>query len=375
LLFRRRGQCEDDFVLRFQQLTGAIMAKAVEDTAFYCYNRFIALNEVGGDPSRFGLSVAAFHEICSRRQEQWPNSMNSVSTHDTKRGADVRARLALLSQMPEEWAETVRKWSTMNEVRRRGDWPDRKTEYFLYQTLVGAWPVSLERILEYMQKAVREAKEHTCWEQPVPEYEDALKSFIERIFTNSEFNESLKQFVSNLEDDAIATSLSQTLIHMTAPGLPDIYQGGELWDLSLADPDNRRPIDFDARKELFASAKTLDAQGAMKQRASGMPKIWLIGKALEARGRFPDCFGAEGNYTPLAVRGAKAEHVLAFARGGDVVVIAPRLVRGLNSNWQDTSVELPPGQWRSILTGEEIKCGELRELTAKFPVALLVRQN
>jgi (1->4)-alpha-D-glucan 1-alpha-D-glucosylmutase len=374
LLFRRRGTIEDEFVLRFQQLTGAIMAKAVEDTTFYCYNRFIVLNEVGGDPSRFGLSVAAFHQMCRRRQQEWPDAMNSVSTHDTKRGADVRARLSLLSQMPDEWAETARRWSQLNEHNRTENWPDKKTEYFLYQTLVGAWPLSRQRILEHMQKAVREAKEHTDWAQQVPEYEQALQKFIEGVLDNSEFMADFKRFVSNLEDDGRITSLSQTIVQLTAPGIPDLYQGGDLWDLSLADPDNRRPVDFAKRKQMLATAKTLSAEQAWQQRASGMPKLWLIWKVLEIRRKFPECFGAAGRYQPLPVRGPKAAHVVAFARGAKVVTIAPRLVRGLNGNWNDTAVKLPAGRWRNALTGEEMLNGEMKTATAHFPVALLIQE-
>ncbi|HEX3718208.1 MAG TPA: malto-oligosyltrehalose synthase [Verrucomicrobiae bacterium] len=374
LLFRKRGTIEDDFVLRFQQLTGAIMAKAVEDTAFYCYGRFIVLNEVGGDPSRFGFSVQAFHQMCRRRQEIWPESMNSVSTHDTKRGADVRARMSLLSQMPQEWAETVRRWMKMNEHNRTQEWPGRKTEYFLYQTLVGAWPLSRERILDYMLKAVREAKENTDWSRQVPEYERALKLFVEGALDNSEFMADLKRFVSSLEDDGRIASLAQTLLQLTAPGVPDVYQGGELWDLTLADPDNRRPIDFARRKQMLATAKTLEADKAWQQRPSGMSKLWLILKVLEARRNFPDSFGAAGQYEPLPVRGAKSAQVVAFARGGNVVTIAPRLVRGINGEWADTGVELPAGRWRNALTGDPVSGGDMNALTAHFPVALLIRE-
>lgn len=374
LLFRRRGMIEDDFVRRFQQLTGAIMAKAAEDTAFYCYNRFIVLNEVGGDPGRFGLSVAAFHQMCRRRQEAWPHSMNSVSTHDTKRGADVRARLCLLSQMPQEWAQTVRRWAKLNDHNRTGNWPDQKTEYFLYQTLVGAWPLSRQRIVDYMQKAVREAKEHTDWNRQVPEYEQALRSFIEGALDNSDFMADLKRFVSSLEDDARVTSLAQTLVQLTAPGVPDLYQGGELWDLSLADPDNRRPVDLARRKQMLATAQTLDADKAWQQRPSGMSKLWLIWKVLETRRRFAACFSAAGRYAALTVRGAKAAHVVAFARGGNVVTIAPRLVRGIKGHWSNTTVKLPAGRWHNALTNEDVSNGDMSVLTAHFPVAFLIRE-
>jgi (1->4)-alpha-D-glucan 1-alpha-D-glucosylmutase len=277
--------------------------------------------------------------------------------------------------MPKEWAETIRRWSKMNDGNRTGGWPDQKAEYFLYQTLVGAWPVTRKRVLDYMQKAVREAKEKTDWSEPAAQYEQALKLFIEGAFDNSEFIADLKRFVSNLEDDGWINSLAQTLLQLTAPGVPDLYQGGDLWDLTLADPDNRRPIDFARRKQMLVMAQTLDAEKAWQQRSNGMSKLWLIWKVLEARRRYPKCFDAAGRYEPLAVRGPKAARVVAFARGGNVVTIAPRLVRGLNGDWHNTAVELPEGRWRNGLADDEIASGDMKELTAGFPVALLLRES
>jgi (1->4)-alpha-D-glucan 1-alpha-D-glucosylmutase len=376
LLLRRRGKLEDDFVLRFQQLTGPIMAKAVEDTAFYCYVRFAALNEVGGDPSRFGLSVKSFHQWCRRQQNLWPGSVAATGTHDTKWGGDVRARLALLSERPQEWIGAVRRWSKMNESKRHQDSPDRKTEYLFYQALVGAWPLSKERALAYMQKAVREAKEQTCWQHPTLKFEEALQSFVEDAMEDSQFTTEVEQFVALLADLGWINSLAQVLIQLTATGVPDIYQGAELWDLSLADPDNRRPVDFALRRQMLAKAKGLCAEEAWRRRASGMPKLWLMQKVLAVRRRQPALFGKSGAYEPLTVSGAKAPGVLAFMRGRGAVTVVPLLAAGaLNGDWRDTKVELPAGNWKDVLTDSPVASGLMKALTARFPVALLLREE
>jgi (1->4)-alpha-D-glucan 1-alpha-D-glucosylmutase len=376
LLLRRRGDLEDDFVLRFQQLTGPIMAKAVEDTAFYCYARFAALNEVGGDPGQFGLSARRFHQWCQRQQNLWPGSMAATATHDTKWAGDVRARLALLSERSQEWMEAVRRWSKMNESKRRQNWPDRKTEYLFYQALVGAWPLAKERALACMQKAAREAKEHTRWQQPVPEFEEALQGFVNDAIEDSRFMAEVEQFVALLSDFGWINSLAQTLMKLTATGVPDIYQGAELWDLSLADPDNRRPVDFALRNQMLAEAKGLCAEEAWQRRESGMPKLWLIQKVLAVRRRQPGLFGGLGAYEPLPVSGVKSSHIVAFMRGQGSVTVVPRLVAGaLNGDWADTKVELPTGRWKNILTDSPVASGLMEELTARFPVALLLREE
>jgi (1->4)-alpha-D-glucan 1-alpha-D-glucosylmutase len=373
LSFRRRGELEDDFVLRFQQLTGPIMAKAVEDTAFYCYARFAALNEVGGDPGRFGLSVPGFHQWCQRRQNLWPGSMAATATHDSKWGGDVRARLALLSERPKQWTEAVRRWSKMNDAKRGRNWPDRKTEYLFYQALVGAWPLAKDRVLAYMQKAAREAKEHTRWSQPEAGFEEALQSFVNDAMDDSYFMAEVGQFVTPLLDLGWINSLSQTLVKLTATGVPDIYQGAELWDPSLADPDNRRPIDFALRGQLLAESKRLSAEEAWRRRESGLPKLWLIWKVLDFRRRFPAFFGNRGAYEALVVVGAKAAHVLAYTRGGGAVIVVPRLVGSFNGDWADTNVELPAGRWKNVLTDSRVANGSMNLLTYCFPVALLAR--
>lgn len=375
LLLRRRGQLEDDFVLRFQQLTGPVMAKAVEDTAFYTYARFLALNEVGGDPSRLGFSPADFHQWCHRRQMLWPGSMAATSTHDTKRGGDVRARLAVLSEIPHEWIAAVRRWSRKNEAKHRRNWPDRRAEYVFYQTLVGAWPLTLERVLAAMEKAAREAKDFTDWFLPVKEYEDALHNFITAAFNDSEFMADVEQFVARILDAGWINSLAQTLVKLTAPGVPDIYQGSELWDLALADPDNRRPVDFSLRKTLLTDAGTLSAEEAWRRRATGMPNLWLIRKTLDERRRNPGMFGPAGRYDPLPVRGTLGSHVLAFMRGDGAVTVVPRLTLGLEGDWGDTMVELPQGRWRNALISQPVATGRMTELTGQFPVALLLRDG
>jgi (1->4)-alpha-D-glucan 1-alpha-D-glucosylmutase len=375
LSLRRRGNLEDDFVLRFQQLTGPIMAKAVEDTAFYCYARFVALNEVGGDPSRFGLSVPAFHQWCRRQQDLWPGSMAASATHDTKWGGDVRARLALLSERPEEWIGAVRRWSKLNDPKRRGDWPDRKIEYLFYQALVGAWPLSKERALAFMEKAAREAKEQTRWRQPVPEYEEALRGFVNAAMEDTKFMSEVERFVAPLIDLGWVHSLAQTLVKLTATGVPDIYQGAELWDLNLADPDNRRPVDFALRRQILDEAKGLDAQEAWRRRESGLAKMWLIWKVLDLRRRHPALFGIFGAYEPLPVSGRQAPRVLAYRRGGAAIVVAPRLAGAPNGHWTDTSVELPEGRWKNVLTDSPVASGSMKDLTVRFPVALLMLEE
>ncbi len=241
LLLRRTGDAAGEFVHRFQQLTGPVMAKGVEDTAFYRFNRLIALNEVGGDPAEFGVSLEAFHAFCRRIQGDWPRTMLTSATHDTKRGEDTRVRIGLLSEIPERWAAAVRRWSRMNAGFHRNGFPDANTEYFLYQTLAGAWPIGEARLVPVMRKAAREAKVHTSWLAPDPVFEEALECFVKAILGQADFTADLSAFLAPLTAPAIATSLSQTLIKLTAPGVPDIYQGAELWDLSLAGGPRQSP--------------------------------------------------------------------------------------------------------------------------------------
>lgn len=377
LLLRLRGDTEHEFVMRFQQLTGPTMAKGAEDTACYCFNRLIALNAVGGDPSRFAMSPDFFHERCARALRRWPHSMLTTSTHDTKRAGDVRMRICLLSEIPQKWSAAVVQWSAMNEKHRRGTWPDRNLEYFYYQTLVGAWPLTPERALAVVEKASREAKQHTSWTRPNPAYDAALREFVTGTLGDQEFVASLERFVAPLGEPGQVNSLAQTLLKLTTPGVPDIYQGNELWDLSLVDPDNRRPVDFETRKRLLAEAKQLSVEQVWQRRDEGLPKLWLIQKTLQFRHRHPGVFEADGSYEPLHAQGRKAAHVVAFARTGRAITIVPRLVVGLANDWADTRLRLPDGEWLNQFTGENVTGGEraLAGLLRQFPVALLSRKD
>jgi (1->4)-alpha-D-glucan 1-alpha-D-glucosylmutase len=376
LLLQVRGATETEFVMRFQQVTAAAMAKGVEDTAFYCYARLISLNEVGGDPSRFGTTVDEFHRWCAETQDHYPQTLLATSTHDTKRSEDVRARIHVLSEIPGEWAEAVRKWSTDHARFQTGDLPDRKTQYLLYQTLVGAWPISKDRIQAYMHKAVREAKEHTSWIAPDPAYERALEKFIDSVLDDPEFSSSLETLLARIVPAARVYSLATTLLKLTAPGIPDIYQGCEIWDFSLVDPDNRRAVDYDLRRRLLAELDRLCPDQILARADEGLPKLWLIRQALRTRNSRPENFGPEGAYTAVWASGPAAAHVIAFQRGNDVMTIAPRLSVNL-STWESTTIEIPSGAWRNQLSGELLHGGkqELAALFANFPVALLTRES
>ena len=246
LTLRARGKLETEFLLRFQQFTSAVMAKGLEDTAFYCYNRMIGLNEVGGAPERSGTTLDEFHSYCARMQAEHPQTMNTLSTHDTKRSEDVRARLAVLTEIPGNWRSALHRWSRRNQQFKTGKFPDRNTEYFLYQTLIGAWPITRgshdERI---WKRPCGKPKQQTSWTQQNKEFEDALKLFIERILASNEFVSELEAFVAKVLLPGRVNSLTQTLLKCTAPGVPDTYQGSEIWDLRLVDPDNRGPIDYE----------------------------------------------------------------------------------------------------------------------------------
>lgn len=373
LRLEKRGDVENDFVARFQQLTSPAMAKGVEDTAFYCFNRFASLNEVGGEPGEFGVSAEHFHEFCRFQQANWPQMMLASSTHDTKRSEDVRARMNVLSEIPEEWCATFARWSKINERHRLNDFPDRNAEYLYYQTLVGAWPVSVERMLAYMEKASCEAKQHTDWNRRNAEYDKALKQFVSATLADKNFVGDLETFIAPLMEAAQINSLAQTLIKLTAPGVPDIYQGNEIWDFSLVDPDNRRPVDFNLRQRLLADAKKLSAGEAWRRREEGLPKLWLIQKTLELRAQLPDMSALK--YQPMFARGEKAGHLVAFLRGEKMAVIAPRFLRKSRNTWADTTLELPVGIWRNQFTGETFEgIMRLEKSFKTFPVALLIRE-
>jgi (1->4)-alpha-D-glucan 1-alpha-D-glucosylmutase len=375
LLLRVRGPVESELVMRFQQVTGPTMAKGVEDTAFYCYNRLVCLNEVGGDPGRFGTEVEEFHAACARAQARWARGLLATSTHDSKRSEDVRARLNLLSEIPARWESAVRRWSATNERYRRGGPPDRNAEYLLYQTLVGAWPLEAERALTYMEKAAREARAHTSWVQPNAAYEQALHDFVQCILSDERFTADLEAFVRPLIQPGRINSLSQTLLKLTAPGIPDLYQGTELWDLSLVDPDNRRPVDYEKRKRILAAVREASPEQVLARADEGAPKLWTIRKVLTLRRAAPHLFAPGTSYEPLSAQGSRGRHVVAYMRAGGVLVVVPRLVLGLGGNWGDTSLALPAGAWHNVLTGDKAPSGSVRlaELLRRFPVALLVK--
>ncbi len=378
LLMRITGSLESELIMRFQQLTGPVMAKGVEDTLFYRFTRLIALNEVGGDPGRFGISPEEFHSRCIEVQAAHPYTLLASTTHDTKRSEDVRARLLLLSEIPDQWAETVQRWVEHNRPHRGENFPDPGGEYLFYQTLVGAWPIDEKRLIAYMEKANREAKHYTSWTQPNEEYEGAWKAFITSVMGDKEFLEDVSRFVDTLLQPGRVNSLAQTLLKLTAPGVPDIYQGTELWALSLVDPDNRRLVDYDLRKSCVTRIETSTFEEVLEHMDAGWPKLWLIQKVLQYRNRRPELFGPEGEYKPLTAAGESAEHVFAFMRGNGAITVVPRLVMGIQDGWGDTSIQLPLGTWKSVLNRTtSVYSGEVKlsELLSGFPVTLLEREE
>jgi (1->4)-alpha-D-glucan 1-alpha-D-glucosylmutase len=373
LLLRLDGPLERDLAARFQQTSAATMAKGVEDTAFYRYGRLVALNEVGGDPGAFAVGVDEFHARMAETGATWPGTFLATSTHDTKRSEDVRLRIALLSEMPERWASAVWRWAEMNERHRKDGFPDRGLEYLFYQTAVGAHPLPPDRALAYLEKAAREAKRHTSWLRRTAPYEDALRAFVTGAFGDPAFVEDVAAFCAPLVSAAHTVALAQTLLKATVPGVPDFYQGTELWDLSLVDPDNRRPVDFDARRALLAWTAGAGPEDALARAAEGAAKCWLVRRALGVRAADAEAFA--GDYVPLAAAGSRAPHVVAFVRAGRIVTVVPRLVVGLADGWGDTTLVLPGGRWRDALAGSEFDGGPvpLAMLLARFPVALLTR--
>ncbi|HEY2860206.1 MAG TPA: malto-oligosyltrehalose synthase [Terracidiphilus sp.] len=376
LSLRYRGALESEFLLRFQQFTSPVMAKGVEDTTYYCFNRMIGLNEVGGAPATDGITVEQFHDYCGQMQANHPLTMTTLSTHDTKRCDDVRARLAALTEIPLRWKAALQRWSKMAARFKTGDMPDRNTEYFLYQTLIGAWPISEERLQAYMLKAAREAKEQTSWTQQNKEFEDALNGFISQMLRSREFLIDLEGVVSRINRAGHINSLSQTLMRYTAPGVPDTYQGGELWDYRLVDPDNRTPVDYGLRQSMLDGFKAgMPVAEIMRLEDTGVPKLWITHKALTLRRDHPEWFGADAAYEPLGAIGMKAAHAVAWIRAGRVATVAPRWPVKLGDSWAGTTLTLPEGRWKNELTSETISGGRVRvqALLRSFPVALLVR--
>jgi len=406
-----------EFVMKFQQLTGPAMAKGMEDTAFYRFNRLISLNEVGGNPGRFGVTPGEFHQANSEAAKNWPHTMLASATHDTKRGEDVRARLNVLSEMPDEWRDTIGRWARINAGRKtfieNTPAPDANDEYLLYQALVGAWPGDsapennfAERITAFMLKACREAKVNTSWTEPNEAYEQALKRFVMGALeqkAGDAFHEDLGGFARRIAFFGRTNSLAQTLLKLTSPGVPDCYQGSELWDLNLVDPDNRRPVDFELRRRMLDDLKAkfendrksnLESCGDLvSDREPGAVKLFLIWRVLNFRKERREIFDF-GDYLPLAAAGAKEQHVCAFVRQWkDQVVIAvvPRLVCGLTGGvelhpfgriWEKTELILPAAfagrSLSNIVTGEKINvtkrgadaCLEMSRVLNVYPVAL-----
>jgi (1->4)-alpha-D-glucan 1-alpha-D-glucosylmutase len=377
LALRCRGGLETEFLQRFQQFTSPVMAKGVEDTAFYCFNRMIGMNEVGSAPGSNGLSIEGFHAYCAKMQATHPLTMTTLSTHDTKRSDDVRARLAVLTENPGRWKAVLSRWSRANAQFKTAKLPDRNTEYFLYQTLIGAWPIAKDRLIAYMGKAAREAKQQTSWTQNNKQFEDTLRSFIERILGSRPFMVELESFVGRILLPGRVNSLAQSLLRYTAPGVPDTYQGSELWDLSLVDPDNRRPVDYDLRSKLLGELEQgVDVEQIVERMDSGLPKLWVANRILTLRREHPEWFDADAGYCPMIAEGAKSDQVVAYLRADQVAVIVPRWSLKLGGNWSSTALELPPGKWRNRLTGESVTAGRVRvqTLLQRFPVALLTRE-
>jgi len=410
-----------EFVMRFQQLTAPVMAKGLEDTASYRAYPLASLNEVGGDPNRFAVSPQDFHARMAERHAHWPHALSASSTHDTKRGEDVRARLNVISELPLEWAKAVGRWRTaakkLKTAVEGAAVPDANEEYLLYQTLVGTWPLTPmegegqvrygERIERYMEKALREAKVHTSWVNPNHPYEKAVTQFVRRLLAPAADHRFLGDFIplaSRIAFAGAVNSLSQLLIKLAAPGTPDFYQGTELWEFSLVDPDNRRPVDFETRRRWLedmprtaSGDRAAFLQELLSSWQDGRLKLWIIREALALRRRRHELF-LNGAYVPLEAWGARKPHVMAFARSLDsrwVLVVVPRLAAMLTQGhawplgsevWGDDAVIMPkdaPGRWRDVFTGAAVEVSQgamwrtlpMAQILAHCPVALLESED
>jgi (1->4)-alpha-D-glucan 1-alpha-D-glucosylmutase len=361
-----RADPRGELATRIQQTSGMVVAKGVEDTAFYRWTRFVALNEVGGAPDRFGVTPAEFHTRAAGREAASPATMTTLSTHDTKRSEDVRARLAVLSELPDEWARTVERWSASHGI-------DEPTLNDLaWQSIVGAWPISADRMQGYLDKAAKEAKVRTTWVDHDEEFEAAVNAWPERVIT--ELGDEIGAFVDRIEAAGWSNSLGQKIVQLAGPGVPDVYQGTELFDLSLVDPDNRRPVDYDLRRELLTR---LEDGWLPEVDDTGAAKLHVVRQVLRLRRDRPELFTG---YRALLAQGQAAGHVVAFHRRPELVVVATRLPLSLTT-WGDTVLPLPagPGTWHDLLTGTTVDAGPeprravLGELLSHYPVALLLR--
>ena len=377
------GALEEELAARFQQLSSPVMAKGVEDTAFYRYHRLISLNEVGGSPDVVDDAVARFHAHNTAVAERWPATLVTLATHDTKRGPDARARINVLSEIPGPWRTALGGWAASNRRYRDDACLDANTEYLLYQTLVGAWPIDAARLGAFMEKATKEAKVQTSWTSPDRAYDASVQAFVAGVMNDAPFVASLERFLADEHITAAGrvNSLAQTALHLTAPGFADIYQGTELWDHSLVDPDNRRPVDYAVRRRLLAAVGSAGAAGNRGDDAAyrrpppevgddGAAKLWLTQRLLVDRRDRPVAY--RSGYRPLVATGADRDHVVAFWRSGGVVTVVPRLVRTSWGRAVDATVELPSGQWTSVLTAS-VFSGRVpvAELWSAFPVAVL----
>lgn len=348
-----------ELATRIQQTSGMVVAKGTEDTTFYRYTRFAALNEVGGSPDHFGTTVAEFHEMATAREAGWPAAMTTLTTHDTKRSEDVRARLAVLSELPEEFADAVERWTEQHGL------DEPALNLLAWQTLVGAWPITPQRLRDYLEKAAKEAKIRTTWTDHDEEFEAAIAAWPAQVLGAPELD--VEAFVERIKGPGWSNSLGQKLIQLTAPGVPDVYQGTELWDLSLVDPDNRRPVDYGVRHEIL---DRIVAGELPEIDDTGAAKLLVVHKTLRLRRDRPELFRG---YRRLHAEGPAASHAIAFERNG-LIVVATRLPVGLAAagGWRDTVLPLPPGEWTDALTGAGA-VNELSELLSRYPVALLVR--
>lgn len=352
--------------LRFQQTSGMIMAKGVEDRAFYRWSRLTSLNEVGADPAEFSVTPDGFHAAMARRQGMAPEAMTTLSTHDTKRGEDVRARISVLAEDPDGWDRTISRLLAAVPA------PDAGFANLLWQAAVGAWPISRERLHGYAEKAMREAGDRTTWTEPDGSYEKAVHALVDAAYDDPDVRALLDDAAARLAGPGWSNALAAKLLSLTVPGVPDVYQGSELWEQSLVDPDNRRPVDFGLRRRLLAAARTVGPARPARPDDDGRAKLHVVRTALRLRRDRPDLFV---RYDPLTATGAAAGHVLAFDRGGALTVVT-RLPLGLerSGGWRDTRLELPAGEWRDLLT-DRAATPELATLVADLPVALLVRED
>ncbi|GLY30341.1 malto-oligosyltrehalose synthase [Kineosporia sp. NBRC 101731] len=362
-----------ELVARFQQTCGPVMAKGIEDTTFYRYHRLIALNEVGGEPAHFGVSTDEFHAFSARLARDWPGTMTTLSTHDTKRSEDARATLAPLSEIPAEWAQAVREWSaSAAKYRSSGGYPDASTEYLFWQTLLAVPGISPERLTDYLSKATREAKQLTTWTSPNTEFDEAVAAYARSVLADTSILEAVARFSARTAPAVRATVLGQKLVQLTMPGVPDVYQGTEVVDHSLVDPDNRRPIDYTYRERLLDLVESGSLGRLTGEELADAEKLLVTRAALHLRREHPDWFTG-GSYTPIPT---SSSHAVAFGRGPDATVkavtVATRLALSLGE-WGDAVVVLPEGTWTNKLTGQEFPGGsvKLAELLGTYPVALL----